>query len=228
MLIGSIHFGDGVFLQDIKSHTVMSTESTTRKKERVTQLLETLTLDQRRILGMLQDLRLPVSELELAEKMARQPGTRTQQDRSTESIHRRLRHIELPKLADFGLISWDESDTIVTDVTGGFVEKIALTPSLAPDTERNGTTKGVGTDDFRLTVLEHLESRSGMHDLAALARRLCHHTVDGTPTPENVRQMEVRLYHIHLPRLEDEGLVEIEGGNGSVRCRRVTLPHVQR
>ncbi|AXG06421.1 hypothetical protein DU500_08305 [Haloplanus rubicundus] len=61
--------------------------------------------------------------------------------------------------------------------------------------------------ETRRTVLQFLTQRTGCVDVADVTDYLLR-TADQSRTDERAAQVELQLYHVHLPRLADAGLVE--------------------
>lgn len=127
-----------------------------------------------------------------------------------------LRHVDLPKLADADLITWDEPDGTVTSVV--------RPPLYVSRFERTTETTDDQGEDFvedasverRRAVVTALESLDGPRERADLAREVAAREADGEPATGAVEEVAVALHHVHLPKLERAGLLEYDADEGTV------------
>jgi len=114
-----------------------------------------------------------------------------------------LRHVQLPTLADVGLLEWDEVEETVST---------ADHPAFDDPTFRTLLESGADVDDVveclacerRRTVLAALSTHEEPVERAALARQVAAYE----PGPDTTEDVLVSLHHVHLPKLDDAGLVE--------------------
>ena len=66
----------------------------------------------------------------------------------------------------------------------------------------------------RRLVLHYLSRRVGSVRLADLAEQVARW--EGSPTDDNVERVRTNLYHNHLPRLVDWGLIRVDPERGTV------------
>lgn len=137
-----------------------------------------------------------------------------------------LYHILLPQLADFNLVSWDNE--------AGIIEKGAH-PALDDQRFRQLLQAEIeGFDEalahiankrnrVLLTILKHADTSMTLTDLARELVRADASIL--TPDPQTVKEVLVPLYHIHLPALDNDGLVEFDIETG--RATYVDHPGVE-
>ncbi len=80
-------------------------------------------------------------------------------------------------------------------------------------------------DARRRTVLKVLAGNQTGTDVESLATRVAARESDAaeaTPSESTVRDVHVTLHHVHLPKLDDAGLVDHDRGAGTVRPTSAT------
>jgi hypothetical protein len=159
---------------------------------------------------VLLDRPTPVTERELARELVGGPGSVHEDALEEARIY--LRHVDLPKLADADLITWDEP--------AGSVTPVAQPPINDARYERATETADVRGEDAsierRRAALSVLESRDGPQERADLACGVAAREADGEPTTGAVEEVEVALHHVHLPKLDRAGLLEYDADEGIV------------
>lgn len=134
---------------------------------------------------------------------------------SVDSQHLRLVHVNLPKLADVGLVDWNRAEGTV---------RLTDHPALTDETFWELVeTDGPDWDDV-LAALSRTRRRRTLSVLAEasgesltrgeLTRRLLARVTDETSStvPERkVQRVTVQMHHRHLPKLEDADLIEYDG-----------------
>lgn len=161
-----------------------------------------------------------MSERELAARVA------AGDDRSPEEVpedeirdlHVALRHVDLPKAAEVGLVEWDP--------LAGTVEPAADPDAEAPLGELESRLLYADGWDGEATVTRKDRRRAALDALAAAGDELSVETLaarvaadeGGDPTERDVEAIATVLHHRHLPRLGDLGLVDYDP-----RERRVAL-----
>lgn len=198
--------------------------STLRQPKTIpTQVFDSLTHNhRRRLLVILRECEEPATERELADRLAATKAGGSVENDSVERIRRllgRLRHVHLPKLDEAGLVRWN-----------GTAETVSLTDHPVHDDaqlQRFVQTEADGWDDVissladgrRRAVLAALESRRGHVARDALARDVATREGGGEPSTGTADEVEGQLHHIHLPKLEQAGLVEYDVDDESVVYR---------
>jgi len=168
------------------------------------------TRDRRFILDALDDQSLPITERQLAATLTADKWD----DHSREEAQIRLRHVDLPKLADSGHITWNEAEGLVTGVD--------LPASETPPRKGEGKLTAITNDiDNTLTgklrvVLHLVQTLEGPHQERNLAHAVAAVTESADPDPETVDQTALSLRHNYLPKLDRAGFVEYDPTDGTV------------
>lgn len=171
----------------------------------------------RRIIRLLREDGGSLTEDDLAQALATAEDDVTASESADDAkqLRVRLRHVHLPKLAATGLVSWDDDDGVVTLRDGQDEDVSALEDAIAANADGDAIAAALA-DPRRLAVVAHLESSTGPTDRTALARHLASKEADGSPSPTLERDVETKLHHHHLPRLDEAGLVEYDHGAATV------------
>ena len=165
--------------------------------------LDRLTQDRRDILRTLTEQSLPIREWQLAAILA----VERWENRSTMEARTKLRHIDLPTLADAGHLMWDQREAVVTGV--------ALSQSdedNAPIDRAEDTLEG----DIRIT-LNLVETFHGPQHESALAYAVAAIPGSSDPDAEAVERKVLKLRHQCLPKLDQAGAIEYDPDEGLVR-----------
>lgn len=182
-----------------------------RPRTRVLQLLADPL--QRQVLAVLATQDGSMTVRELAAKLVA-----TGQGGSAESVRAKLRHVHLPKLEAAGFVSWDQSRAVVTGDTGPtYTERELLRVVEAVD-EGWGDVLETVTCERRRTVLAVLDSRSEL-SLDDLAREVAAREAAGSPPSPGIDDLRLQLHHVHLPKLEQAGVVDYDPENRTVTSR---------
>jgi hypothetical protein len=141
-----------------------------------------------------------------------------------DSVGVALKHVHLPKLASAGLVSIDWNDGRLTVGSHPDVREGTLTPQLlATATQALWTAvDAVNRDSRRPAVLELVARAPSPLSLADLTERLT-----GTPARTAARAAVARLtetrdhlatalHHVHLPALDEAGLVAYDPSTHTV------------
>lgn len=75
------------------------------------------------------------------------------------------------------------------------------------------------SDVQRREIITVLDSEGERLPRSDLAREVAARGTSGEPSAEAVDEVEVLLHHVHLPKLEQVGLVEYDVGSGTIASR---------
>lgn len=182
------------------------------RQETITQSIAALSDGaRRRIVRILHGSSGAVSVQNLADQLA---DATSANPSDAESIRIRLHHVHLPKLADHGLVSWDERERTVS-ATDHPVYGSGRIEGLPTDDGEDAITEAL-TDDRRREILAIVTSRNGAITREALARTLARRETDRRPAKSLIENIELQLHHRHLPKLDEAGLVEYDLGDATV------------
>jgi len=176
-------------------------------------VLSGLAVDQRRrILSILRGGG-SISEAELARRLAASSDADPRPvagSRETSQVRTELHHVHLPKLAEVGLVDWDEERSTVALADHDAFESDAIWELVAADSDVDDVLACLA-DACNREVLEILDDAGGQIHRARLAATL----VDCAPDVEvgdvDLGRVLLTLRHGHLPRLAAAGLVEVDG-----------------
>lgn len=157
------------------------------------------------------------SEGELAARIAADaPGANAgASDDEVRDLHVVLRHVDLPKIAAAGLVSWDESTGTVEPA-----EDPTLCETEARQLFADGWDDAAAVSRYEqrraaLDVLREVDGEVSVDDLAAEVA--AHETDDDVaPSASDVDDVGTALYHRHLPKLQDANLIEYDPVGGTV------------
>jgi hypothetical protein len=152
----------------------------------------------------------PLTERELAVKLALDPA----EERPAEDLRLRLRHVDLPKLAEAGIVDWDEPNATV---------QIAEDSTSGVGHVRRGTNVSDrrdarldGANERQRTMLTLLADRDGPRDRSALAYEVAVAECGEAITSEAIEEIDIALHHVHLPTCDRSGLLEYDADGGTV------------
>lgn len=180
--------------------------------------LRQLTRFRLRLLSALLDRSGPTTARELAEELARSPPSGEPGGRSLQSVWIRLHHVHLPKLAEEGLVAWNESEGIVMATDHPALDRDRVRRTL-DEADESDELEPTVRHERRRRVLSVLETGTEPLALASLARVVAVREAERIPSSETVREVQIALHHVHLPALERAGLVEYEADAGTVTSR---------
>jgi DNA-binding transcriptional ArsR family regulator len=184
------------------------------------EVLSALSDDRRRtVLGTLADRVTPVSELCLAVHVAAGEIDGSIADPTIEEVnrvHRDLQHRHLPKLDAAGLARWNREGGTVTRTDHPLYSLPEFETVVRRETDGWSEILANLADDCRREVLRVLEATPGSLSLEALTEDVLEwadsecarrekQVDDDAAVRTNVR---TRLYHVHLPKLAADGLIE--------------------
>jgi len=190
-----------------------------RRKEIHTQAKERLTRNQRRVLGALCKHSTPIDEKRLAEILTES----TAANRSVAAMHTQIHHLDLPKLAEAGFIDLDRDANRVTDIDATAVDNADFESALDPESRADEIAEGSLTED-QLAIMYCLESREGAIDRTTLGREVLTQDGDSEPSVAEMKKLKSSLHHLHLPKLEEAGLVEYDTAAGEVSATSAMVP----
>lgn len=189
----------------------MPSEDTNSRTPTPRQILERLADERRlRVLGLLRELESPATVEALAVRLAAletETAEAAVTDEDVRTIRIDLVHGQLPLLACAGLIEWDREERAVRTTDHPLLRQLPPDHRLPPAVDGWAEVLADLLDDRRRATLAVLKAGDGPMtetDLArAVARRL-----GVEPTDETVDAHRASLQHVHLPNLEETGLVE--------------------
>lgn len=186
----------------------MSSPQNIRGTETNTRLSEALSSEHcRQIIRILRGRNGTITEGELADRLA------TPQDSTSEETLRiRMHHLHLPKLADMGLVEWDDAAQEVAPTEHTLYD--ALDDSGAAD-DRDSIAP-VLADDRRRSIVAIVHAENGTVTRTDLAHELASLEAAGEPAPSRVETVALHLHHHQLPKLADAGLLEYERADGTI------------
>lgn len=172
----------------------------------------------RRILGVLQDGDVVDEETVARHLVAAERGTAPSDvpDDAVRSVRVELVHAHLPALAEADLVAWDDDDGTVAAGTHPILDE----PGFQRLLEREGASwdelLDCLADERRRTVVAVLRARGEATPRRALAHEVVAREEGGDPSAEAVESTLRSLHHVHLPKLEAAGVVEIDRDAGTV------------
>ncbi|SEQ93123.1 DUF7344 domain-containing protein [Natrinema salaciae] len=168
-----------------------------------------------RVLDVLSERTSPVDRSTVAaEIVARETDRDATSDGTRRRVEAELHHIHLPKLEETGVVEYDPGSQLVS---------LADVPSQSAGTELRDERAGSVREPslaagLRRSVLEYFdESVAETATLADLARYAATSLDESHDRPAD--ELRLRLHHIHLPELADDGLIDYDYRATSVRYR---------
>ena len=177
----------------------------------------------REILAVLSEAPAPLTEGELAERVAASRAAGTDGEADPAAVESTLRHVHLPKLAQVDLVAWDRPGATVSTTDHPLHDDAQFHSLLAAEPEHWERAVTVHSDERRRATVAALDSRTGPVTREELAREVA--DADGDVSPSQAREVAVQLHHIHLPKLDEAGVVEYDADAGTVRrTGEATIP----
>lgn len=133
------------------------------------------------------------------------------------SVRIQLHHVHLPKLADNGIIEWDNEKQTVA-ATDHPVYDNFQPEELASLDGRELVVSELATGRRR-KVLTIVESENGSVMREVAARELASMEADGQPTDAHIKEVNIQLHHSHLLKLEEAGIIEYDSDNATIIAR---------
>ena len=192
----------------------MGSESVDSKSDRMNPVLTALASRRSRVvLATLEDESAAVSVAELATHVAAAAHDTSivavdGDDRERE--HVALVHRELPKLDEAGLVEWDRENGVVTTTDHPALADSDLRPVIDSPEEEWGDVLESLAHGRRRVVLSILVDHGGAIARRNLARRTLARergVSRSDVSPSDVEEVLASLYHVHLPKLRDAGLL---------------------
>jgi hypothetical protein len=193
----------------------MSYTSTNSPNERIANLTESeryclLSVERRRlVLGALEGQTTPVDLADLASKIAeREAGLDTADTETVEHVKLTLHHIHLPKMDDFGVLTYDRDN-----------RRVMARKKLAERDVMSLVALDIETDAL-FTILSHSRRRAVLgclHEyntpiaLGDVADEVAIWEYDARITDilaEEVKSIYLSLYHNHIPKMTEVRLVQ--------------------
>lgn len=156
----------------------------------------------RRVLRQLLEHDAPVSTPTLAAEVARADEAADRSELVTE-----LRHVHLPALESAGLVRWGPDTSHVQRAEHPAYEDDTVRRVLETDADVDDLLDALA-DDRRRLVLAVCYTYGGPVDRATVAQKVAELEADEEPGEAVVTSdLRVSLQHVHLPKLEDAGLL---------------------
>ena len=124
-----------------------------------------------------------------------------------------LRHTHLPALADANLVEWDDRSGVVSATDHPVHDDPKFARILNVEADDWDEVLGNLADGRRRIVLSAISAADGAVDREALARSVAareHGVSEVEVPPRDARDVLVSLHHVHLPKLDEAGLVEYD------------------
>lgn len=178
-------------------------------------VLETLTDGRRRrLLSLLLDGDSPTTGRELADRLvaAESGAPAAEVDAGTVRAARvALQHRHLPPLADAGLVAWAGPGRTVATTDHPALGDPWFRHLVETDADGWDDVVDCLADERRRAALLVLEERADAMERTDLARAVAARERGGDPSSGAVEEVSATLYHVHLPKLADAGLVDTDG-----------------
>ncbi|TYL40087.1 hypothetical protein CV102_00455 [Natronococcus pandeyae] len=173
-----------------------------------------------RLLEVLRSGESPFTLTELTGAVARQEADDEADGQLYHEVRISLVHNHLPRLAEYGILEWDDETVVLEDDT----------PLPLRDLSR--LLERCDAQDRLLEVLVHpvrtqlysiLRERERPVSVDRLASELATREAGSLSDPEEAR---ISLHHSHLPAMDDVGALEFDRESGTVRRSDRSTPSV--
>lgn len=176
----------------------------------------------RQILEFLRQEEQPVSVGRIAQRISsiRSGGSgRSAPADGTEQLEIRLHHVHIPKLVESGLITYNErARTVTTTDHPLYAGRWGENHLSAHEAE----TPSVATIEhpLRREALRITNSERGPISLDELATTITSREGDDDSVEARIPELTAKLHHVHLPKLEEFGLLTYDHEEGTVSAQR--------
>ncbi len=192
----------------------MSTTPGQVRKQPRTETFEALTARRRRCaLSILADAS-PLPEPRLASLVAAfedgQPPTAVS-DEAVRSVRADLKHVHLPALVDADLVERDASGVAVTATGRRVLGEPGFRTVVENATREWDDVIECLASERRRIALDVLRGRDGAMGRRDLAQVVAAREADTDEPADATDAVLTSLYHVHLPKLADVGLVDLDG-----------------
>lgn len=169
----------------------------------------------RRTLRILDDIAGPFSEEELATRIVAEEQETPLEDVTVQAVRSTqvsLRHVHLPTLERVGVVHWDREAATVERADLPVFQNPQFQTIVQTQTDGWSSVIDAIAVRRRRVVLSVLRERGGAMSLDQLAQAVYEQELDAGVTPEPADSDTVchSLFHVHLPKLDDTGLVDYD------------------
>ena len=188
-------------------------------------ILRTIAVRRRRlVLAILQDQTSPLSERELATHLVAEEGEKSLVAVTSEEaaeVHADLHHVHLPRLTAASLVERDSEAETVTTTNHPVLDDPQLKMIIEADEDGLDAVLANLASQRRRTVLAVLADSDGpmsREDLATAVRRKAEADSQRTsvePGGNGSTNVLASLHHVHLPNLDETGLVTYDAEEGT-------------
>lgn len=183
-----------------------------------TPVLESISDHRRRhLLDVLLESASPLRVDELVERLA--GAERNGVSAASGPTRAGLLHDHLPALESAGLVEWNRDANTVSTTDHPVFDDPAFGRILDGESDELDAVLESLANECRSTALAILDERDGSVDRRTLGREIAGTLANGAPTREAIGEVLVALHHLHLPKLEDAGLVEYDRDEETVTYR---------
>ncbi|WP_459194495.1 DUF7344 domain-containing protein [Halosimplex sp. J119] len=132
-------------------------------------------------------------------------------DDEIRALRTELHHVHLPALEDADLVSWNRDEATAAPTDHPLFDE-CFADLLHRDGDTWDDVRSCVTDRERRAVIDALESHTNPVARATLARDVA----ASEASADDVRDVEIQLHHVHLPKLDEAGLVDYDPDEGVV------------
>lgn len=173
----------------------------------------------RRVLSFLDRHDGPATERVIATHLAAAETSATNGDvveRRVRDVRIRLRHASLPILENAGLVDWTPARERVGAVTNPALEDAGLGSLLEIEREEFDAVLECLANERRRLVLSTLADRSGPVHRIDLVHAVAAELRSASNRADSVADVDVSLRHVHLPKLQETELIDVDAASGTV------------
>lgn len=173
----------------------------------------------RRILDVLLRRPDPISEHALATELATMAASaeETVDGEEVASVRQTLRHLHLPALEAVPLVHWDREDETVRATDHPAMRDETIRSLVAGDVPADDVMDALANERRRI-VLAVLHTYGGPVEPTTVAEKVRDLERDGAASADenSARDVGIALQHVHLPKLDEAGLVRRDEDAGTV------------